>query len=218
MMEIHFNKLQMLDFMSNEAYNILRSNLTFCGEEYKVICVTSCYPGEGKSLVSLRLGITLAESGKKVLFLDANLRNSILLEKLKASSIKFGLVHYLSGIHELSEILYHTNIDNLDWIPQGIIPPNPADLLSSSRFQELIEELRKSYQYIIVDTPPVGLVIDGVHVAKYSDGILFVMESGKVGYSNARKVIHQLKKSDCKILGIALNRVPIKRRITYGKY
>ena len=109
-----------------EAYKSLRTNLQFCGEDKKVIAVTSCTPNEGKSSVSMQLGISLAESGKRVILIDADLRKSVLLGRTKTQKSVRGLAHFLSGQATLEDVICSTNVKNFYMIYSGPFPPNPA--------------------------------------------------------------------------------------------
>lgn len=207
------------DFRLQEAYKSLRSNLQFCGPDFKVIAFTSCMPNEGKSSVSLQVAISLAELGKKVLLVDADLRKSVLMRKLKVTSKGVrGLSHYLSGQYPLDEVLNATNIENLSIIFAGPVPPNPAELLGSSLFQNLVTAFRSVYDYVIIDTPPLGSVIDSAVVAQNCDGAVMVIGANTISYRFAQEIRDQLEKSNCKILGVVLNKVNVKSRRYYGKY
>lgn len=219
MRQINLERTQMLDFRSNEAYKLLRTNIQFCGSDVKTICLTSCLPNEGKSNVSFNLAVSFAESGKKVVFIDADLRRSVIVGRYKPDQAVIGLTHYLSGQNLLEEILYYTNIENLDIVFTGPVPPNPAELLGSDSFLKLLKKLRTDYDYIIIDTPPLGSVIDSAIVAENCDGVVFVIEANVISYKFAQRVKKQLEKGNCKILGAVLNKVPISnsRYKYYGK-
>ena len=161
-----------------EAYKSLRTNLQFCGEDKKVIAITSCTPNEGKSSVSMQLGISLAEIGKRVILIDADLRKSVLLGRTKTEKSVRGLAHFLSGQASLEDVICATNIKNFYMIYSGPFPPNPAELLGGKNFRSLLNALRKVYDYVIVDTPPLGSVIDSAIVAEICDGSIMVIESG----------------------------------------
>ncbi|BCJ96617.1 tyrosine protein kinase [Anaerocolumna cellulosilytica] len=217
MQSIKIEKLEDMNYRSTEAYNTLRTNIQFCGKDIKTICITSCTPNEGKSLVSFRLANSLAESGRKVLFLDADLRKSVLAGRLKIDKGVLGLSQYLSGINTLEEVLYQSNLDNLDIIFAGPTPPNPLDLITKPSFQELICKQREQYDYIIIDTPPLGIVIDSATIAEACDGTILVIQSNSISYKLAQKVLKQLKKGTCHVLGVILNKVGLKQRNYYGK-
>lgn len=216
--KIVFEKRNDLDYRTNEAYKSLRTNIQFCGNDMKVICLTSCTPNEGKSSVSFNLAVSLAQNGKKVILIDADLRKSILVGRYKVGEIDGGLTHYLSGQKELDEVLLESDIENMDIIFSGPYAPNPAELLGHARFIELISKLREEYDYVIVDTPPLGSVIDAAIVAKLTDGAVLVIESGSISHKFALSVKKQLEKSNCKILGAILNKCEMEKKSYYGKY
>lgn len=207
-----------LDFTSNEAYKTLRTNIQFCGKEIKTICITSCTPDEGKTTVSFRLAATIAESGKRVLFIDADLRKSVIIARLKIEKAVFGLSQYLSGMKSLEEVMNKTKIENVDIIFTGPIPPNPSELLSSDTFKKLIITQRENYDYIIIDTPPLGVVIDSVNVAEFCDATIMVVEANHINYKFAQRVLKQLEKGKCRIIGAILNKVNINGKGYYRKY
>lgn len=210
-------KDQKLTYSVEEAFRSLRTNLFFCGREKQVIAVTSCRPNEGKSTISLNLAISLAEAQKRVVLIDADLRNSMLLGRVKLSGEKLGLAYFLSGLADYDEIICSTNYDNLDVILTGSFPPNPAELLGRHEFPMLLDYLRAGYDYIIVDTPPVGSVIDGAIAAEACDGLILVVQAQSTSYRFAQQVKEQLEKTSCPILGVILNEVDITKQ-GYGRY
>lgn len=219
-MEYVFLKKNELDYRSNESYKTLRTNLQFCGDDIKVITFTSCTPNEGKTSVSFNLAVSFAQAGKQVLLIDADLRKSVLVGRYKIGKVEKGLSHYLSGQAELDDVVCKTNVDNMDIILAGSYCPNPAELLEHNRFSELIDKLRNDYDYIIIDTPPLGSVIDSAIVAKVSDGAVIVIEASVISYRFARRVKEQLERTGCRILGAVINKVPLndKKYGYYGKY
>ncbi|MBH1939363.1 CpsD/CapB family tyrosine-protein kinase [Mobilitalea sibirica] len=215
MLQVNFENINQLSFLSNEAYKSLRTNIQFCGSEIKVICITSCLPNEGKSNVSFNLAMSMAESGKEVIFIDADLRRSVIVGRYKPDREVLGLTHYLSGQNSLEDVLYKSNIDNLDMIFTGPIPPNPAELLGSDNFIDLIKMFRNIYDYIIIDTPPIGSVIDSAIVAEQCDGIVMVIEANAISYKFAQRTIKQLEKAHSRILGAVLNKYESNKK-AYG--
>ncbi len=218
MLAINIERLRKLDYRSNEAYKNLRTNIQLCGSDNKVIMVTSTTPGEGKSSVSFNLAVSLAEAGKKVIFIDADLRKSVLVGRYKINKSVKGLTHFLSGINKFEEVMYATNVENLHAVFSGPVPPNPTELLSNKTFKMLIKVLRESYDYVIIDTPPLGSVIDGAIVAQECDGTVFVIASNSVSYKYAQNAVEQLRKTGCKILGTVINKVDMSDNAYYGKY
>ena len=219
MLQVNFERTGNLDFRSNEAYKQIRTNIQFCGSNVKAICFTSSLPNEGKSNVSFNTAVSFAESGKKVIFIDADLRRSMIIGRYKPDQAVLGLTHYLSGMNIMEEILYETNIPNLDMVFTGPIPPNPAELLGNNIFANMLETLRMEYDYIIIDTPPLGSVIDGVVVAGHCDGVVLVIEANVISYKFVQKVKRQLEQGKCSILGAVLNKVNMSKEHYqyYGK-
>ena len=211
-------------YFTREAYKTLRTNVTFCGNNIKAICITSCEQNEGKSTISIELSKRLAEVNKKVLLIDADLRKSVMLSKNTNESNLSGLSQYLAGHLPLEDVIYHTQIPNFDIIFSGQYPPNPSELLNNSLFEELIEYSKSAYDYVIIDTPPLGLVIDAAIVAKQCDGSIIVIAKDHVKFQHAKAVKEQIEKSGCKILGTILNEVSSYKRspktsnYKYSKY
>ncbi len=219
MLNVNLEKITDMDFKTKEAYKTLRTNVQFCGKEVKVISLTSAVPNEGKSMVAFNLAVSMAESGKKVLFVDADLRKSVLIGRYKINKAIKGLTQFLSGVETLENVKYKTNIEGMDMIISGPVPPNPAELLGNNRFHELIQKTREVYDYVIIDTPPIGQVIDPAIVAQQTDGIIFLVAQANISYKYAQKQIEQLKKSGCRILGAVLNKVdPEGKEGYYGNY
>lgn len=218
MQNVIIRTTEQLDFRTKEAYKTLRTNLSFAGKDIKVISLTSCTPSEGKSSVSFQLCMSLAESGKKTILVDADMRKSVLRGRYKASREKYGLSHYLSGQAEFDDVCCRTNIENLDIIFAGPVPPNPSELLGSDAFQKLLELLRWKYDYVIVDTPPLGSVVDGAVASAYCDGAVIVIESGAVSHKFVKSIKDQLDRVGCRVLGCVLNKVDLKKSSYYKKY
>lgn len=206
------------NFLSREAYKALRTNIQFCGKDIKVIAVISNDSNEGKTTTTIELAKSLCEAGKKVLLIDADMRRSDMLNRYSTVKALPGLSQLLSGMNTLDEVLFTAENENFDIIFAGKYPPNPSELLGSSDFKALIDSQRDNYDYIFVDCPPVGLVIDGAIVSSVCDGALMVIRVGKVKYRDAQDVKLQIEKSGCKFLGVILNTVEIKSKSYYNKY
>ena len=211
-------KEEALDFRTKEAFKTLRTNIEFSSSDIRCVAITSCTPNEGKSEVSFNLAKSFAQNGKKVLLVDADLRKSVMRRNHKSGKVRLGLSHYLIGRNALEEVICKTDVPNFDMIFAGPVPPNPSELLSGKYFSQLLEDGVKQYDFIVIDTPPLGSVIDSAIVAKQCDGVALVMQSGAISYRFAQKVIGQLKMADCKILGCILNKVNISSKGYYGKY
>lgn len=217
MEKITLEKREKLDFRSREAYKSLRSNIQFCGSDIKVIALTSCTPNEGKTSVSFYLAESLAEGGMKVLFIDADMRKSVLLGRYGVRKINGGLTEYLAGRKESKQVIYQSDIEGMDIMFSGAVAPNPSELLGNNRFQSLIDNARETYDYVIIDTPPLGSVIDSAVIAQVVDGVVMVIASNNISYKFAQNVKKQLEKSGARILGTVLNKVPMAKK-GYGKY
>lgn len=163
------------DFRSNEAYKTLRTNIEFSGAENKAIVLTSSTPEEGKSTVALGLAAALAEGGRKVLFIDADLRKSVLMGRHRVTEAVKGLSHYLSGQASDDDIICKTQEEGLHIVFAGVVPPNPSELLGQEKFAHLIDNAKKVYDYIIIDAPPLGSVIDAAVIAKVCDASILVI-------------------------------------------
>lgn len=206
------------DYFYEEAIKTLRTNIQFTGKNIKTIMFTSCLPNEGKSDVAFQLAQEIGNMGKKVLLIDADIRRSVYVNRYKVKEKVKGLSQYLSGQLAKEFLTYQTNFLNVDIIFSGPIAPNPSELLEEASFSDLLKELRNVYDYIILDTPPLGSVTDAAIVAKECDGAILVIKSERVSYKLAQKVQEQLEKTGCKILGAVLNKVNIEKDKYYQKY
>lgn len=220
MNKVEFGKLDELEYSVNEAYKTLRTNLSFCGDNIKTILLTSCTPNEGKSTVALRLSQALAEDEKKVILIDADLRKSVFIGRYGITGehqIK-GLSHYLSGQNELDDVICETEIENLNIIFAGPATPNPTELIGNSYFEEMVKTLREQYDYIIIDAPPLGAVIDAAIITKVCDGTILVVENNVISRRFAQEVKKQIEITGCKILGVILNKYNIYGKGKYRGY
>lgn len=218
MQKINIENTQQENYQVRESYRNLRTNIFLSGRDTKVVMLTSCGPNEGKSTVAMNLASSIADGGKKVLFIDCDLRKSVLVGRYKVKKGVKGLTHFLSGQNTLEEVTYSTNVENMDVILAGPVPPNPAELLDSPLFKETVKDMREQYDYVIIDTPPLGSVIDAAIVATVSDGAVLVIAANQVSYKFAQNVMEQLKKTKVKIIGSVLNKVDLTENGYYGRY
>lgn len=219
--KIVFNELEELDYGRREAFNSLRTNLQFSGADIKTVLFTSCRPDEGKSTVSFMLARSLAEMGKHVIYVDADLRKSVTINRYKATRDKgpiWGLSHYLSNQAKISDVVCETNVPGMDIIVTGPLSPNPTELLNGELFTDLIEELRESYDNVIIDAPPLGSVIDAAVIAPRCDGVVMVVEANGTSRRLAADVKKQIEMTGCRILGVVLNKVKIEKSKYYKYY
>lgn len=216
MEKIEINIKNLDSYFLNESFKTLRTNIQFCGADIKVIEFTSNEANEGKTTVSLMLAKSLADINKKVIYVDCDLRKSVVAAKYLSNKNIKGMSEYLSGLASKEEIIYSTQFENMDIIVSGPICPNPVELMSSDKFSDFIAELKQKYDYVIIDTPPLGLVIDSAVIAKVCDGAAIVIGVGRIKYKYAQEVKAQLEKSGCRILGVVLNHV-VKKSDRYYK-
>ena len=217
MQQIVVNKREM-PYDVNEAMKLLRTNLQFCGKDKKVILITSTLADEGKSTVAMNLCRSLGQLGSRVILIDADMRKSVLADRYSKGDKNLpGLSHLLSARNGLEEVLLETDVENLHLIMAGRVPPNPAELLSNARMQKLIEICREEYDYVIVDCPPINLVVDAAVVAPLCDGYIMVVSSGNVPYRLAQNAIDQMRASNCPSLGVVLNMTDKKNDKYYYK-
>lgn len=205
------------DFFTQEAYKVLRTNLQFCGQDIRVIAITSCNENEGKTIISLHLAQSLAELGKKVLVIDADMRKSVMAGRNTTAKNVVGLSEVLTGMKKMEDCMYTTQYPSLHIMFAGKYPPNPVELLSGSCFNALMTEVRKVFDYVIVDTPPLGRVIDAAVIAPNCDGVIMVLGTGNVKCRQAQEVVEQLDKSGSKILGVVRNNTKKKKNGYYYK-
>ncbi|MCO4528724.1 capsular polysaccharide biosynthesis protein CpsD [Streptococcus infantarius subsp. infantarius] len=212
-------KAQMVKSME-EYYNSIRTNIQFSGRDLKVITLTSAQSGEGKSTTSVNLAISFARAGFRTLLIDADTRNAVMSGTFKSNERYQGLTSFLSGNAELSDVICDTSIDNLMIIPAGQVPPNPTSLIQNDNFKAMIETVRGLYDYVIIDTPPLGLVIDAAILAHHSDASLLVVKAGADKRRTVTKLKEQLEQSGAVFLGVILNKydIHLDKYGSYGSY
>ena len=208
---ITIKNLTKLSYAGNEAINTLCTNLTFSGENVKKIMITSCHAAEGKSFLSLHVADTMTKLGYKVALVDMDLRKSTIAR----THLSFGDVpargatHYLAGLAELEDIIYATNIDNFLIVPAG-------------KTALLLNEVAKLVDYVIVDVPPAGMLIDPTKIATHCDGILLAVNYNAVRKQELMDVQEQLEQSGTPILGTVLNQADfgdyLSRKYYYSRY
>lgn len=207
-----------VSYFYEEAMKTLRTNVQFSGKNNNVILLTSGQGGEGKSDISFNLAVELGKAGKKVLLIDADIRKSVYKERYNIKEETKGLSQYLSGqVEQIDDVVCKTNYENLYMILAGPYAPNPTEMLGDELFGQLLKAAKQVFQYVIIDTPPLGIVVDAAVIAQYCDGAIMVIEKETTSYRVFQKVKAQLEKSGCKILGAVLNKASVKGVSYYGQ-
>lgn len=202
-----------------EAYRTLRTNLNFCKADgdLKTIMFTSAGPQEGKSLTAANTAVALAQSGKKVILVDCDLRKPVQY-KIFNSKRHLGVTNFLVNGPNLADIIQETDVNNLFLITSGPIPPNPSELLSSVKMNELIALLREKSDIVIFDAPPVIAVTDACVLASKIDGVVMVLGADIVRPNMAQKAKDLILKARGNLLGVIINRVEIEAEESYYYY
>lgn len=208
-----------LSFQIKESYKKARTNITYSvvKKGCKEIAFTSSRKGEGKTLTATNVAIALAQQvDTKVLIVECDLRRPRVHSALGITPAP-GITNYLNFECSDSDIVRKTKLENLDAICYGAIPPNPSELLASNTMMELIDKMAAIYDYIIFDTPPIGVVIDAMPIIKHADGVVVVVRNNTSTFPEYNKTIDSLKRSGTKILGVIFNEVDSISTKKYGK-
>lgn len=189
-----------------EQFKTIRTNIQFASIDRKIqtIIVTSSDPGEGKSTTLANLGVVLAQQQKRVLIIDSDLRKPTVHFTFQLPN-KTGLTNVLTRQLDFDSAVLETAVPNLEVLPSGPLPPSPSELLASKAMEEFIKELEETYDYILLDAPPVNAVTDPQILSKLTDGVIFVVRSGKTESESAISAVDKLKKVEANILGAILN-------------
>lgn len=202
-----------------EAYRTFRTNIQFSSfdKELKSIVITSSGPGEGKTTTTCNLAVAMAQSGKKVLLVDCDLRKSQIHKNFGLSNQQ-GLANILLKQLPHTEIIQRTYVENLSVLTAGPKPPNPSELLGSNAMKSFVQKITQDYDNIIFDTPPVGVVTDAAILSAIVDGTILVVASGQVAVEAARRSKALLENVNANIIGVLLNKIPLEGRSYYGYY
>ena len=190
-----------------EAYRGIRTSIEYSSvdKKLKTLMVTSSEPGEGKSSVSLNLAFVLSQGGKKVILVDCDLRRPSIHVKLRVTNNK-GITDYLIGKIKLNEAIRKVN-KNLDVITAGNRATNPAEVIGSKAMENFINELQEVYDYVIIDTPPIKIINDGLMLSNKCDGVVYVVRAGKTKKDDIIEGYRELEKVNAKVIGSVLNGV-----------
>ncbi|WP_290727315.1 polysaccharide biosynthesis tyrosine autokinase [Gordonia sp. UBA6683] len=203
-----------------EAFRSLRTNIEFASVDRlnRKILVTSACPGDGKTTVALSIAASLAEAGKRVVLVDGDLRNPNVAARCGLNT-DVGFTNALRGDAELQMLVQQSGLEGLDVLASGARPPNPAELLGTSRASEVIDSLAQNYDHVIIDSPPVLPVTDGAVIAQYVDGVLLVARVGQTSRSDLAKGADRLLTAKAPLLGLVVNAEDVQAGYyQYGHY
>ena len=226
MRSLTINRFSPLSYAGAEAVNMLCTNLSFSGENVKKIMLTSCHAAEGKSYLSMNVMRTMAKLGKSVVLIDADLRRSNIIQRygiqFNDNEQPVGLSHLLAGMVEEADVIYETDILGAYMIPVGRKVSNSLPLLNSARFQKLVDDLAEQFDYVIIDAPPIGMVIDAAQIAKYVDGTVLVVAYNSVRRQELIDAKEQIAATGCPILGAVMNQTEydnfLSKKYSYKSY
>ena len=216
-----------LDYSGEEAINAICSSITFAGKSMRRVLITSCGANEGKTFSALQIAIGMTRRGARVLLIDADLRLSVMKMKydIHFDGQPAGLAHLLSGQCTLEDAVYHTNIPNLDLLPDGASIKTPLSLLTSPEFDCLMTTVGEAYDLVIVDTPPLGAVVDAAEISRRCDGSMLVLEYNRTHGKSLKEAVSLLRQTGTPVLGCIVNKAVVSRigktRYSYyygGKY
>jgi len=208
-----------VNFSFAEAFRVFAVNLrfTFSQKTSRKVIITGSNDNMGKTMISTNLSIALAQSGFKVLIIDCDIRKPCVHKLFKDENVK-GLTHLLCDEADYMDAVKKSEIENLSYITAGVTSPNPLKLLLSQEMNDLLSNLSKEYDWIILDTPPVNVVSDALILSNNSDGVILVAEEKFSDYKEVGKAIEQVKYVNGNLLGIVLNRVSHKNSKKYYSY
>jgi len=202
----------------SEAYRAIRTNLQFAGagKPLKLISFTSATPSEGKSTTVSNLAIVMAQNEKNVLLIDCDMRKPVQHKYFELPNR--GLSNYIATGAKLDTVIQKGVLPHLDILPSGPVPPNPSELLSSAKMEEILHTVREKYDYVLLDMPPVLPVTDAAVLSSKVDGVVLILSSGDISPEEANRTKAQLEQGGANILGVILNKVPTQRGHGYGQY
>jgi capsular exopolysaccharide synthesis family protein len=214
---IPLNKNKKTNNIFLEAFRSVRTNLQFLPqhEESRVITITSSVSGEGKTNTTAKLAEVIAKSNKKVIVLDLDLRKASVHKEFDIPN-NIGISNYLTNQNTLEEVIKKTSVENVDIISTGVLPPNPSELILMDEMKDTIELLKKTYDYIIIDTPPVGLVTDALILMNYADITFFIVRANYTRKEFIKNLDRLAKEHAHNHIGMILNGVEIGEKYGYG--
>jgi capsular exopolysaccharide synthesis family protein len=201
-----------------EAYRSIRTSLLLSssGRPPRTVVVTSAAPSEGKTTTAINLAISLTQTGSKVVLIDADMRKPRIQQVFPAGTI--GLSSFLAGTSSLKDVIYENTIPGLMVIPCGVVPPNPGELILSAGFRKMLETLTDYFEYVVLDSPPVGNVSDARILAVVADSTILVVKAFSTSRHHAREAVGHLTHDHARVGGVVLNDVDVRRRSYYSGY
>lgn len=205
-------------FQIVEAYKTVRTNLLFALAPHsrKIVLFSSAEPNAGKSTASSNLAITMAQTGARVLLIDADLRKPSQHKTFRAKKTN-GLSRILSGELTFEECVCRDVARGMDLLPSGSLPPNPSELLGSENMDKLLDEATALYDYVFIDTPPLCVVSDSLVLSEKAAGIVLITRQGQTTYNELRRAVDNIKDVQGNLLGVVISDMKDSNR-TYGRY
>ena len=200
-----------------EAFRNLRTNIQFSAidKELKALVITSTNPSEGKTSIATNLAMSFAQNGEKVILVDCDMRNPSVSKHIDINQPK-GLTNILVNKEDPHTVMVQH--EGVDIIFAGPIPPNPAELIGSRSMENLLENLKHEYDYVLLDTPPAGMLTDGAILSSAADGTILVIAEGETERADLGRTIEQIKNVGGNIIGVVMNKVKSVKSSNYGKY
>ncbi len=205
-------------FRVAEAYKMIRTNLLFtlANTQNRVVVFSSAEPSAGKSTLISNLAIVMAQTGVKVLLIDADMRKPVQHRNFRVVKT-LGLSKILGNLNTFEECVQREVVAGLDLLPSGSIPPNPSELLSSDRMKELLEKVQGEYDYVFVDSPPLGVVADALVLTPQAAGVVLVARQNQTTYDELGECVEAIKQIDGSVLGVVVTDVR-SERAGYSRY
>ncbi len=205
-------------FRVAEAYKMIRTNLLFtlANAKNKLVLFSSAEPSAGKSTLCANLAIVMAQTGARVLLIDADMRKPVQHRNFRMTKT-MGLSKILGNLNTIEECIQHEVLPGLDLITSGSIPPNPSELLGSDRMKALLQAAEKQYDYIFIDTPPLGVVADALVLAPLTAGVVLVARQKQTSYEDLGECIEAIKQVGVAILGVVVTDVR-SQGVGYSRY
>lgn len=204
--------------VASERFRGIRSNIMFSGvEEANSIIVTSEKPAAGKSIVSANIAITYAQAGYKTLIIDGDMRKPTQHYVFETSNYD-GLSNLIVGKSDFETAIRSTRVENLDLLTSGPIPPNPSELIASEKFENILNDLFKYYDFILIDTPPVNTVTDAQVFMQYVKECVLIIDVENNNKDELKKAKSLIEKAEGRLLGAVLNKTPVDKSSSYYYY